>query len=103
MVFGGSSILYINNSMATSPIVGVAKISSVAEREIEDEKQTIKKPFLVILIQLHRECGPLILHAKVCRDHFLGNKLSVSSLHIKAMCILYIYTQTPHVLCDQNL
>jgi hypothetical protein len=72
-------------------------------KNIEDEKQMIKKPFLGILIQLHRECGPLILHAKVCRDHFLGNKLSVSSLHIKAMCILYIYTQTPHVLCDQNL
>ena len=90
------------NSMATFPTLVWQRYLRLL-KSIEDEKQMIKKPFLGILIQLHRECGPLILHAKVCRDHFLGNKLSVSSLHIKAMCILYIYTQTPHVLCDQNL
>ena len=58
--------------------------------KIEDEKKMIKKPFLVILTQPPRVCGPLILHAKVCRDHFLGDKLPVSSLHDKAMHV-YIY------------
>ena len=78
--------------------------------KIEDEKKMIKKPFLVILTQPPRVCGPLILHAKVCRDHFLGDKLPVSSLHDKAM---HVYILTPiypfipkhHQLffCDQNV